>query len=89
VDFGIMLAWKCDLVGRQALQLTGATDSAVPGRHLSLKPMTAEETGYAPVLGEDWLCCANVLFQLAGLHELGSRFSAELSSFSRVAFNSV
>lgn len=39
VDFGIMLAWKCDLVGRQALQLTGATDSAVPGRHLSLKPI--------------------------------------------------
>lgn len=38
VDFGITLAWKCDLVGRQALQLTGATVNAVPGRLFFVKP---------------------------------------------------
>lgn len=89
VDFGIMLVWKCDLVGRQVLQLIGVIDSVVLGRYFFFKFMIVEEIGYVLVLGEDWFCCVNVLFQLVGFYELGSCFFVELFFFFRVVFNSV
>lgn len=41
MNFWILLAWKCNLVGRPILWLRGATDNAVPlCRHSLLKLMT-------------------------------------------------
>lgn len=85
-----MLAWKCDLVGRQALQLRGATANAVPGRHCSVKPYNCCRSWMYPTSGRGMAFCANLLLQLDwASHELGNHSPAELNSYSRAACNSM